>query len=212
MQTSSSKRWQLVCRGLPIDVDFPVRTWAEHHLQWTGRHRTVTFVVVNHWTAAENPPAAVFANMTQKKLSVHFIVDQGGVVYQTADTELRCAHAGDMNAASIGIEFINRGSGTTTPNRGHARKLVTETIHGKRVRYFEFTEPQLRAAVKLNRALCGLYGLPLRVPLDDAGQPLARELVPHELAKYSGCLGHLHLESTKMDPGLGLLRALRDAG
>jgi hypothetical protein len=212
VQTPDPKRWQVVCRGLPIDVDFAVRGWADHGMQWSGRHRTLTAFIVNHWTGAENPPASVYANMKQKGLSVHFIVDAAGVVYQMADTELRAAHAGDVNATSIGIEYVNRGNAITNPNRGTPRKIVTATLQGKPARYCEMSEAQMRVGVKLNRLLCNLYGMELRVPLEADGTLILRELSSKELARFTGSIGHLHVEPFKLDPGEGLLRALRDAG
>ncbi len=210
MHSPSVQGYTLLCRGLEVPVDFPCK--RDPKLAFVGRHRTLTMFIVNHWTSAENPPAAVYRTLTDRKLSIHFIVDQAGIVHQCADTELRCAHAGHINAASIGIEFINRGTALTNPNRGHSRRIVQGTVHNKAIRYYEFTEAQLKVAVKLNRTLCGLYGLPLKVPLDARGDLLLRELLPHELERAAGCLGHLHVDREKPDPGPGLLRALRDAG
>ncbi len=223
MPTAASS-WQIICRGLAVDVDFPVRGYVETGWRFHGRPRVRTAVIVNHWTAAENPPAAVYTNMlnhavyederkVSQPLSVHFVVDKDGVVFQMADTEMRAAHckAGGLNAASIGIEFIGRGTSVDLPSRGVERPLVTESLQGRRIRYYELTPAQVKVGVKLNRELCRLYGLPLRVPLDKAGQPHLYALSEDVLRTYTGCIAHGHAEARKNDCGLALLRALHQA-
>lgn len=221
MQKSSSKEWTLCCRGMYVPVDFPVRGWRETGFHFHGRSRAITNVVVNHWTGAENPPAAVYHNMSSHKnafnapepLSVHFVVDWAGIVYQMADTELRGAHcrAHGLNATSIGIEFIGRGNALHNPSRSVVRNLVKETLHGQAVEYYELTEAQIRAGVKLNRMLCSLYGLPFRVPIDASSEPHLSLLSDNAIRSFTGCVAHGHAEAKKVDCGLGLLRAIHAA-
>ncbi len=220
--TSKKSGWQLVCRGMQVDVDFPVRTYLETGWQFHGRSRATTNIIVNHWTAAENPPSMVYTNMLNhavfdasggrdpQPLSVHFVVDKDGIVFQMADTELRAAHckAHGLNSTSIGIEFIGRGTAVDVPSRGVERPLVTESLQGRKTRYYELTPAQVRVGVKLNRELCRLYGLPLRVPLDKGGQPHLYALPEASIRSYTGCIAHGHAEAKKNDCGLALLRAI----
>lgn len=209
---SAPRRWQLICRDLPIDVDFPVRTWDEHGHHFRGRHRTLTLQVVNHTTGSENPPATVFHTLSERDLSVHFVVDAGGVVYQMADTELRASHCPEINVTSIGIEFVCRHSAIKLPARGIVRRLTKAVIHDAIVPHYELTDAQVRTGVKLNRALCNLYGLPFKVPLAMTGDVYPREMNDKLLKNFAGCVGHFHAQRQKTDPGLGILRAIRDAG
>ncbi len=218
----TKKDWYIMCRGMAVPVDYAVRGWRETGFRFEGRHRSITTACVLHWTGGEGPPAQVYNTLLTHKnklgqpepLSIHFVVDKDGIVYQMADTELRAAHcvAHGMNSLSIGIEFINRGSGTELPSRGVPRDLVTESIHGRRIKYYEMTLAQLRTGVKLTRTLCNLYGLPLRVPRDEAGEPTLYALPESRLRTYTGVLGHAHAEAGKLDPGLGILRAIDEAG
>lgn len=221
MQSKSGSKWHLVCRGMKVDVDFAVRGWAETGLRFEGRNRVLCSVVVNHTTGAENPPAAVHHSMSTRRnangdpepLSVHFLVDKDGIVYQMADTELRASHckAHGLNAVSIGIEYICRHTAIDVPSRGTQRTIAVDRIHGRPVRYYELTLAQMRAGLQLNRMLCSLYGLPFAVPLDASGQVISTEMSDLRLRSFRGCIGHLHAEQKKTDPGLGLLRAIRDA-
>ncbi|MGE5612473.1 MAG: N-acetylmuramoyl-L-alanine amidase [Bacillota bacterium] len=46
----------------------------------------------------------------QRTLSVHFMLDLDGTIYQTLDLKERAWHAGEANARSIGIEIANIGA------------------------------------------------------------------------------------------------------
>lgn len=51
-----------------------------------------------------------FTVLQQRKLSVHFLLDLDGTVYQTLDLQDRAAHATIANDRSIGIEIANVGA------------------------------------------------------------------------------------------------------
>lgn len=221
MQKGKIRGWEVVCRGMHVPVDFPVRGYSETGFRFHGRSRSITSHVVNHWTGAENPPATVYHNMLNAKnaygapepLSVHFVVDWAGIVYQMADTELRGAHcrAAGLNGLSVGIEFVGRGTALDVPSRNVARDLVEETLHGRRVKYYELTDAQVRSGVKLNRTLCNLYGLPFRVPLDVEHRPHLSVMSEQAMRSFTGCVAHGHAEPKKVDCGLKLLRAIHEA-
>lgn len=208
----------IIYKGRKIKVPFAVKTWEDTSWRFHGRFRTETHLIVNHTTGAENPPEAVFRNLNEHKnafkdpepLSVHFVVDSEGRVYQMADTELRCAHTGTpFNDTSIGIEFICR-LNANVPDKGVEREVVSDIIHGRRVVYATLTERQTLAGIALNEALCKLYGLPLAVPLHTNGDVLRG--VCTGLSAHRGCCGHLHLKETKNDPGIRFLRMLHAHG
>jgi hypothetical protein len=209
----------IICRGSRVQVPFPVQTWETTGWQFHGRNRTHGRVIVQHWTGAENAPVNMYANMLNhtnvykiaEPLSVHFAIDQMGLIYQLADTELKCVHTPGANAFSIGIEHIGRGSDLSKPAKGWERERVTDTIHGHRVRYDNLLPAQIEASVRLNEALCALYGLPMRVPEDAAGKLLSTKLTDEQASVFRGCAGHLHF-GIKNDPGLRLLQAIQERG
>jgi hypothetical protein len=204
---------------MPVRVPFEVIGYDESNLEFTGRMRVSTRQIVAHWTGAENAPSAMYFNMLNRTvngkrtpLSIHFCVDQQGQIYQMADTETRCVHAGRANEASIGIEFIGRGNATLNPAKGIRRERVVETIHGQRVKYDELLPAQIESGVKLIEALCGLYALPLRVPETLEGRVRADTLSDEQFGLFKGVIGHLHVEDGKVDCGLALLRAVQTRG
>ncbi len=46
----------------------------------------------------------------QRGLSVHFMIDLDGTIYQTLDVKERAWHAGSVNSRSVGVEIANRGA------------------------------------------------------------------------------------------------------
>lgn len=54
----------------------------------------------------------------RRGLSVHFLLDVDGTIYQTLDLRERAWHAGAVNTRSIGIEIANIGSRRTDDARG----------------------------------------------------------------------------------------------
>jgi hypothetical protein len=205
---------EIIVHGKPVRCLAPVRHWTATGMHFLTRMRIGELRwIVNHWTGAENRAEAVFDNMCERRVSVHFIVDQLGTIWQTADTAARCAHAADNggNSWGIGIEVINRGHGSA-PMKGFVRPRRTEVIHGHKVTYGDFFEPQIASVIALNAALCTAYGLPMRVPQRPDGTVWPTTLPAASLATFRGCLGHLHLDAVKPDPGLELLRRIHVAG
>lgn len=208
----------IVVRGRMFAVDFPVRPWTETGLKFPARRMLPTVrAIVNHWTGAENPPDAVVRNMSNRlndkgepsPVSVHFIVDQLGDVYQCMDAAARASHCSGFKANdwSVGIEFINRGSDLKKPSKGIERTLRTDTIHGRKVEYCEMTGPQLVTACLLNEALCLAFALPFTVPQKD-GDVYTSVLSARQAQYVRGVLAHYMLEPGKADPGVEHMRIL----
>jgi N-acetyl-anhydromuramyl-L-alanine amidase AmpD len=204
----------IIVRGEGVPIEAVVHTWHETGLRYELPNRGSTRVVVNHWTGSENPPEALFRNLkgrTKNGLSVHFAIDAAGEIWQFADTEARCQHAGLANGWSIGIEIINRASDKRVPTRNVVRVARREEIHGRSWFYAAFTVQQIHSAVVLNEALCTAYELPLAVPML-RGDVYPTVLPVQLLRSYRGVLGHLHLDIEKPDPGLELLREIQARG
>lgn len=213
----------LIVRGVAVQVPFDVQQYADTGWEFIGRPRTVTKYVCTHHTGAENPPAALYHTLQThsvlgKKvpMSIHFCVDQRDLVYQMADVETRCVHAGAANAYSVGIEFISRGNNLKAPSRGIRRDRVTETVHGAALTYDELLPEQVASGVQLIETLCMLYALPVRVPEDVNRNVVAKELSEEQFALHTGVIGHLHVPDPdhrhKVDPGLRILRAVQAHG
>ena len=212
MPSEPSASARIIVRGERVALNASVQAYPETGLAFRALpKRDETKHIVCHWTGAENPPDVAARNMAASKLSVHFMIDQEGTIYQLCDTDRRCDHAKGANDSTIGIEMINRGSGLTLPDKGHARTLLRERVHGTSVTYYGFTSAQIRASLALIEALCRAYALPMRVPLL-GGEVYPSELGPYLGSPYFGVIGHLHVNKSKVDPGLSFLRSVHERG
>ncbi len=71
--------------------------------------RVVRMLVV-HYDAAGSARQCFKVLHDRRGLSVHFLLDVDGTIYQTLDLKERARHATDANAASIGIEIAHIGA------------------------------------------------------------------------------------------------------
>ncbi len=185
---------EIVIDGRPVAIAAQVN--SQFRFESLGR-RTETKAVVLHWTGGEGGGAQVFRVLKERGLSVHFLIDRQGVVWQYADAALRCAHVGPGNARTIGIEMTNAANGKST-----VYPPYVETIHGKRFRCTPFSPEQTATAKVLVKALCDAYGLPFATP------SISTVLEPKVLREYRGVLGHFHFTRRKVDPGNKLLHEM----
>lgn len=191
--------------GREVTVSAVVR--ADRKLKFSAlAKRTETRCVVLHHTGGSGLASQVHRTLTERALSVHFLIEPDGTIWQYADAAQRCAHAAGANPWSVGVEIVNPAREIQVGNDA-PRQVVVESIHGHDVRHTTFTADQVRSALALTEALCKAYGLPHDVPMD-SGDVAARVLSKAELETFRGVLGHLHLTERKTDPGLAVLRAI----
>ena len=144
----------------------------------------------------------------ERGLSVHFLIDNNGDIYQTLDLVECGFQAAGVNEISIGVELCNRGDALTYPDfydkpiyKPFPRDKVTCTINGHQWLAFSYTKEQKESMTALGRALARILpGLPQTCPSDGSGEPLWATLAgdPRDFAGY---LGHYHVTNQKWDPG-----------
>jgi len=170
-------------------------------------------------------------------LSVHFMLDLDGTIYQTLDVKERAWHATSSNSRSVGIEIANMGAygneeksplgdwyqsdengqtritiperfgdgGIRTPNfvgRPARNEPVKGILQGRGLTQYDFTPEQYRALTHLTAALCRvLPKIKCDYPRDAAGDLVTSKLPDDELQQYQGVIGHLHIQTNKVDPG-----------
>ena len=140
----------------------------------------------------------------QRGLSVHFLVDNDGTIYQTLDVADCAFHAGGVNEISIGIELQNRGDAARFPNyyrdAGYVeRSTVTCRVHGVQFLAYDFTDAQYVAVIRLAGVLARLLAVPLTSPRASSGE-LVWSMIS-QARQYEGFLGHYHVSGRKWDPG-----------
>jgi hypothetical protein len=172
-----------------------------------------------------------------RNLSVHFLLDLDGTIYQTLDLKERGWHATSSNTRSVGIEIAHIGAysprqarpleewypadsdgrrrvaiparfgdgGIRTPGfvgRPARPALVTGVLQGRELVQYDFTPEQYRALIHLTAALCKVFPkLKCDYPRNAEGRFVPGKLADDELARYQGLLGHLHIQTNKVDPG-----------
>ncbi|MBS0632125.1 MAG: N-acetylmuramoyl-L-alanine amidase [Verrucomicrobia bacterium] len=172
-----------------------------------------------------------FAILQKRRLSVHFLIDVDGTIYQTLDLVDAAQHATIANSRSVGVELAGIGAqppgqhkvfdqwyqrdatGRTllrlpahaplTYTGGPIRPdLVRGEVQGKTLEQYDFTPEQYAALAKLTAALC--RALPLIAcdyPRDAAGRLMVEKIPDAAYEKFHGVLGHYHIQENKIDPG-----------
>ncbi len=144
----------------------------------------------------------------ERGLSVHFLLDNDGTIFQTIDLALMAYHAADWNIASIGIEMCNRGDVLLDVHHydggkfGPKRKEKPCKINGHTIRAWDYTDQQYESFTKLARALTRLLpNLPAEFPQASPGVQAWNTLPRSASFAFSGYIGHYHLTEQKWDPG-----------
>jgi N-acetylmuramoyl-L-alanine amidase len=152
-----------------------------------------------------------------RKLSVHFLLDTDGTLYQTLDLREQAWHATKANPRSVGVEIANigafppgaaqalwdfygvaPGAARASPDVG----FVEGVVQGQRLVQGELTPAQVAALVKLAAGLCRTFPrLRADAPRDAAGRVRDGVLSEAEYAAFGGILGHFHVQENKLDPG-----------
>ena len=95
--------------NLPAEIERRV-----HHEGWRLEDlQRVVRMFVLHYDAAGTSRQCFKILHDVRNLSVHFMLDVDGTIYQTLDLKERAWHAGDGNDASIGIEIAHVGAFAT---------------------------------------------------------------------------------------------------
>jgi hypothetical protein len=144
----------------------------------------------------------------ERGLSVHFLVDNDGTIFQTIDLALMAYHAADWNVASIGVELCNRGDAFREPHyydsgrAGPKRDVKLCKINDHTFKAFDYTKQQYASFIQLCRELRRLLpNLPAEFPQEAPGVQSWRTLPRATSFGFSGYIGHYHLTEAKWDPG-----------
>jgi len=199
----------LIVGGEAIPVFGPqVKTWHEHGLTFgegntTEREQPIRHGIL-HWTASGKRlglkgAKQVWRTLTKRGLSVDFVITDEGIIWQFVDPLVQCcAHAGRLNATSIGVEVT--GPGWLARYFG-SREMYKGTVHGWTTKFIDYTEEQHASVAALADALA-LAGV---VPRTVTTEPYER-LRQRDFAENDGWFGHLHCDRLakqhpKCDPG-----------
>ncbi len=137
----------------------------------------------------------------ERGLSVHFLIDNDGTIYQTLDLVDCAFQAAGVNEISVGVELANRGDAIRFPDDYHGRRdKLTCSIHGHQFLAYAYTKDQIDSMTAIGRTMARLFpNLPQTYPIAGSGDALWTAIAdPRE---YKGWLGHYHVTQQKWDPG-----------
>ena len=135
-------------------------------------------------------------------LSVHFEIDQKGIITQMADLATVCQHAGDANEWSWGVEIANLGR---PPASSHwPRASYWDEMHGIKTLYLAFYDVQMEACLKLVRAVHQILGIGTDIAKGPDGKVIRRVLTDEE-REGNEIFAHFHLTDNKPDPSPHLM-------
>lgn len=145
----------------------------------------------------------------ERKLSVHFILDDDGTLYQTLDLAEKAWHGGGNNPQSVGIEIDSKALAGKYPSAydvihqqqhgvGSRRKRL-DKINGAWIMGFEYTDAQYEALIRL--------AIGLKKTFPKIGRDFPRTasgmVIKSELSKpldHFGFICHYNNNSGKIDP------------
>lgn len=175
------------------------------------------FVV--HWDAAESSRSC-YDILCSRKLSVQFMLDTDGTVYQGIDpVNGTCWHAGTVNRWAWGVEICNPVY-LKYQDPKHPRPVTTLGVRGDNSKILGFYPEQVAAAVKLCHWVCDYAGIPKQLPAlkGKPGVVYNSYFAPApptnrwDVHGFSGVCAHYHQDNLKIDEGLLLWDALVDSG
>ena len=162
---------------------------------WYSKKRKVNQFVL-HWDVAFSSRGCR-DSLENQGLSVHFMIDNDGTIYQAVDMNHACAHAGTVNMVSVGVEISNRvllsGQDHYVRKGFGPRPVVTPPringgVHATSM--LDFYPVQIDAAVALARAVTSHYDIPLVAP-----ETMGLHQTTHKaLRRYRGIVAHYHVD------------------
>jgi len=214
---------------LPIDWD-KVILWDEEdgfksqkgtYTDYSGKTDREPTMFVNHWDVCLSSESCAKV-LNKRGISVHFLIDNDGTIFQMLDTQHKAWHAGipryeGGNSKGIGVEISNAyylKYQDWYVRRGFGKRPVQEHgyVHGQTLDPFtDFYPIQLDALKALWQAIHLGVGIPLVYPKNSEGHietGIHREC---ERGTFHGICNHYNFIKSKIDcAGLDLPNLIRD--
>jgi hypothetical protein len=167
-----------------------------------GRLKQVLRQFVIHHDGCADSRTCFHVLHDERGLSVHFLIDNDGTIFQTLDLVDCAFQAAGVNEISVGVELANRGDALRFPNDYHGRReKVTCRINGHQWLAYAYTKAQLDSMVSIGKALARIFpNLPQVYPTAGDGDQMWGTIAG-DVREYTGYLGHYHVSSNKWDPG-----------
>jgi len=203
----------IICNGEPFVIDWPdVITHKQPHglllpknCYRKAKNERKPNMFVAHWDVCLSSKSC-FNILKKRKLSVHFLIDNDGTIYQTMDCNDVAFHAGNraVNNNSIGVEISNAYYPKYQDlyrKRGFGPRPLWKNVkvHGRELEPFlGFYPVQEKAFAALAKALNNVYGIALDTPAKN-NQPVQTVYPEVKKGTYNGVVNHYHITNRKID-------------
>ena len=218
----------IICNGKPTKIEWPkVVLWDEEggfksnpgtYYDYSGKKERDVKMFVNHWDVCLSSKSCAKV-LNKRGISVHFLIDNDGTIYQMLDTQHGAWHAGSVNRCSIGVEIANsyytKYQSWYVKNGFGERPVVNDAeCHGRKMKPFlGFYSVQMEALKALWTSIHERYGVPLQAP--ESGEEDFQTSRKYESAvygkKFRGFVSHYHQSRKKIDcANLDIVRMLKE--
>lgn len=218
----------IVCRGnfTPIEWD-KVVLWSEDgglaaragsYYDYSGRPKRNIRLFLNHWDVCLSSHSCQRV-LDKRGISVHFLIDNDGTIYQTLDMQHGAWHAGSerVNRASVGVEISNayytKYQSWYERNGFGARPLVDDAwVHGNKLgEHTDFYPIQIEALKALWKAIHKTTEIPYEAPKNQFGKTSTKYEQDVKYGSFSGFISHYHVSKNKIDcAGLDIVKLLEE--
>lgn len=189
-----------------------------NYYDYSGRPKRSIRYFVNHWDVCLSSTSCQGV-LDRRGISVHFLIDNDGTIYQTLDLQHAAWHAGSArtNRPSVGVEISNayypKYQDWYVKNGFGERPVVEDVwVHGSKLDPFlGFYPEQIRALKALWKAVHGATGIPYEAPTKQNGNTETKYVQDVAYGSFSGFVSHYHISKGKIDcAGLDIQKLLKE--
>ena len=186
------------------------------YYDYTSRPKRGVRLFVNHWDVCLSSHACQ-SILDKRGISVHFLIDNDGTIYQTLDLQHGAWHAGSerVNRASVGVEISNayypKYQDWYKRNGFGERPIITGArVHGEQLDSFTgFYPEQIKALKALWKCMHLAAGIELQTPTNQFGTTNKGYVQDAKYGKFNGFVSHYHVSKNKIDcAGLDIKKLL----
>tara|TARA_R110000824_G_scaffold329865_1_gene516599 strand:- start:910 stop:1842 length:933 start_codon:yes stop_codon:yes gene_type:complete len=194
-----------------------LETRKGNYYDYSGRPKRKIRYFVNHWDVCLSSTSCQNV-LDRRGISVHFLIDNDGTIYQTLDLQHAAWHAGSSrtNRPSVGVEITNAYYPKYQDwyqDHGFGERPIIEGawVHGSRLDPFlGFYPEQIEAVKALWKAIHAATGIPYETPEGQFGKTSTKYEQDVAYGNFTGFVSHYHINKGKIDCAGLDLRTLLD--
>ena len=216
----------IVWNDTRVPIDWPkVVLWGERggmaakngSYRKSSGERDIT-MFVNHWDVCLSSRRC-HKVLENRSISVHFMIDNDGTIWQTMDINDVAYHAGSRlwNNCSVGVEvscaFDQKYQDWYVRNGFGKRPIWESVVHGETVGpHLGFYDIQIKALKALWKAIVSCTNVEWNTPVDDEGKMFPTRHPEASKGEFCGIVQHFQLKRSKVDvAGLDLPTLIEEA-